>query len=272
MQAELNLLAKFGQNDKFISSFTFGYAPLTRSTKNTPVADNTKKYRTREHYIGYRPRSEWGFYAGLMDKTYGIRLVEHTAYSRTVPQLTMNDQAHGITVHYNKPKFESGINVFVGNLAQDATLRMKGVAGTFEYTLFEKNRIGLSALNQTNNFLKLTSLAAHIRSGLDNGNSIIFEAGRVTKSTKLIESEFTEYYANFQNHIRTTRGLYLLNSVEYYKNAIDKSYRVRFGPSVQYFPVSKVELRVDLYNTRNFSEVVSVKDRWDLMAQIHLWL
>ena len=219
-----------------------------------------------------RPSPEWGFYAGLMDKTYGIRVVEHTSYARTTPQVTMDDQAHGVTMHFNKPQFEAGVNVFVGNLTQDESLRMKGAAGTFEYTLFEKNRLGLSALNQSNDYLKLTAYAAHIRSGLDNGSSIIFEVGKVDKETKMIVSEKTEYYANFQNHIKATRGTYILNSVEYYKNAIDKSYRVRFGPSIQYFPISKVELRVDLYNTRNFSQVVSVKDRWDLMAQIHLWL
>lgn len=272
MQADVNLVTKFGQNDKFITSVSFGYAPVPRSLQNTPGADSVKEYRTREHYIGYRPSPEWGFYAGLMDKTYGIRVVEHTSYARTTPQVTMDDQAHGVTMHFNKPQFEAGVNVFVGNLTQDESLRMKGAAGTFEYTLFEKNRLGLSALNQSNDYLKLTAYAAHIRSGLDNGSSIIFEVGKVDKETKMIVSEKTEYYANFQNHIKATRGTYILNSVEYYKNAIDKSYRVRFGPSIQYFPISKVELRVDLYNTRNFSQVVSVKDRWDLMAQIHLWL
>lgn len=272
MQADLNLVAKFGANDKYISSVSFGYAPIPRSLQNTPAGDKMDEYRTRDHYIGYRPSADWGLYAGLMDKTFGIRVVEHTAYSRSIPQLTMDDQSHGVTFHYNKPSFEGGINVFVGNLTQDALLRMKGWAGTFEYTVLEKNRIGLSALMQSNEYLDVTAYAAHIRAGLDGGNSILFEAGRVQKTAKLILSDKIEYYANFQNHIRATRGTYILNSIEYYKNDSDKSYRVRFGPSLQYFPVSKVELRMDLYNTRNFSEEVSVKDRWDLMAQIHLWL
>lgn len=272
MQADLNLVAKFGENDKYISSFTFGYAPIPRSLQNTPAADSVKEYRSREHYIGYRPSPKWGIYAGLMDKPFGVRVVEHTAYSRTTPQLTMDDQSHGVTLHYNTPKLEGGLNVFVGNLTQDATLRMKGVAGTFEYTLFEKNRLGLSVMNQGNDFLDLSALAAHIRSGFDNGNSIIFELGRVAKKPKLIAGDKVEYYANFQNHLQATRGVYLLNSIEYYKNNNDKSYRVRFGPSLQYFPMSKIELRVDLNNTRSFSEDVSTKDRWDLMAQIHLWL
>lgn len=272
MQADLNFVLKLGENDKYISSFTFGYAPVPRSLQNTPAADKVEIYRSREHYIGYRPSARWGFYAGLMDKTYGVRIVEHTAYSRTTPQLTMDDQSHGFIVHYNTPEFEGGLDYFVGNLAQEAPLRMKGIAGTFEYTLLEKNRLGLSFMKQGNEYVNVAAYAAHVRAGLDNGNSLIFEIGRVTKTPKFDGLVKVEYYANFQNHIRAARGVYLLNSIEYYKNANDRSYRVRFGPSVSYFPMSKIELRVDLNNTRNFSEQVSVKDKWDLMGQIHLWL
>lgn len=272
MQADLNVVLKFGENDKFISSATFGYAPVPRSLQNTPAGEAVDEYRTREHFIGYRPTPAWGLYAGLMDKTFGLRIVEHTSYARSTPQLTMDDQSHGVTLHYNTPAFEGGVNVFVGNLTQDTALRMKGLAGTFEYTLFEKNRIGLSLMSESNDYLDETAFATHIRAGLDHGNSLMFEVGKVQKEPKMVADNKTEYYANFQNHIRTTRGLYLLNSIEYYKNAIDKSYRVRFGPSIQYFPVSKIELRVDLNNTRSFSQENSVKDRWDLLAQIHLWL
>ncbi|MBC7430049.1 MAG: hypothetical protein H7336_15650 [Bacteriovorax sp.] len=272
MQADLNMVVKYGENDKYIASATFGYAPVPRALQGTPAESSTKKYRAREHYVGYRPSSTWGFYAGLMDKTYGIRIVEHTSYSRMTPQLTMDDQSHGVILHFNTPVFEGGLNAFVGNLTQDAPLRMKGFAGTFEYTLLEKNRIGFSVMKEQNDFVEETAYAAHLRSGLDHGNSIIFEVGRVEKTPKLLESKKTEYYSIFQNHIRATRGIYLLNSIEYYKNIVDNSYRVRFGPSIQYFPMSKIELRVDLNNTRNYSQDSSVKDRWDLLAQIHLWL
>ena len=272
MQADLNLVLKLGENDKFIASYTFGYAPVPRALQNTPAGDEIENYRSREHYMGYRPSSVWGFYAGLMDKTFGVKIVEHTAYSRTTPQLTMDDQAHGATIHYNTPNIEGGLNVFAGNLAQEAAIRMKGVAGTVEFTVAEKNRLGMSYLNQSNDYLEVTAFAGHIRAGLDNGSSIIFELGRVTKSPVLGGLDKLEYYANFQNHIRAVRGVYLMNSIEYYKNDNDKSYRVRFGPSISYFPMSKIELRLDVNNTRNFSQQVSLKDRWDVMGQIHLWL
>ena len=272
MQADANLVAKFGKKDQFFMSGTFGYAPVPLALQKSPGAGSIKTYRTREHYVAWRPITAWGIYAGLLDKTYGIRVVEHTSYARTTPQMTMDDQSHGIIVHYNNPKYEGGFNVFVGNLAQEAPLRMKGFAGTFEYTLLEKNRVGMSLMSEQNDYLKLNALATHVRAGLSGGNSIIFEMGKVTKTTKQTGADKKEYYANLQNHIETARGVYILNSVEYYKNAADNSYRVRFGPGLQFFPMSKVEFRTDLYNTRSFTNSSSSPDRWDLMAQIHLWL
>lgn len=272
MQADVNLVTKFGDRDQFISSFSFGYAPIPRSLQNTPAADTIDKFRSREHYIGIRPVQSFGIYAGLMDKPFGIRVSEHVAYSRTTPQLTMDDQAHGVLLHYNTPMFEAGANVFVGNMAQEVDLRMKGTAATFEVTMFERNRFGLSYLSQANTLLNVGAMAMHIRAGLDHGNSLLFEVGKVSKKAKLIESVKDEMYGMFQNHIRAKRGFYILNSIEYYKNASDKSYRVRFGPSLQYFPMTRVELRIDLNNTRNFNQQISTKDRWDLMGQIHLWL
>lgn len=274
MQADANVVVKLGSKDQIYSSVSFGYAPVPRAYKGTPQKDSTKKYRSREHYVAWRPVPEWGIYAGLMDKVYGIRLVEHTAYSRTTPLLTMNDQAHGATLHYNIPAFEMGLNYFVGNLTQkEKGLRAKGFSGTFEYTVAEKNRLGLSLLSQSNEYLELLATGVHTRHGLSAGNSILFEVGSVSKKPKQAGAETKkEMYGMLQNHIKTARGFYLLNSVEYYKNTAEDSYRIRFGPSFQYFPMSRVEFRFDLYDTRNFSKNASTKDSWDLLAQVHLWL
>jgi hypothetical protein len=271
MQVDANLVYKLGSKDQFIASGTFGYAPIPRSLKNTPAGDNMKEYRTREHYIGIRPRPSFGIYFGLMDKPYGIRIVEHNSYSRISPQVTMDDQAHGATLHYAGTTFEAGLNAFVGNLASKQDVRMKGIAGTFEKTVFEKNRIGASVLSQKNNYIATLSTAIHTRSEITHGTSVMFELGKVDKKPVNGTNVRKEYYALLQNHIKTKRGLYLLNSVEYFKSTLDKNYRVRFGPGLQYYPFSKLELRADLYNTRNFNQEATSKDRWDLLMQIHAW-
>ncbi|MBC7537567.1 MAG: hypothetical protein H7281_02005 [Bacteriovorax sp.] len=271
MQFDANLVVKFGEKDQFIASGTFGYAPIPRALQNTPTGDAMKEYRTREHYIGYRPKPNWGIYFGLMDKTYGIRVAEHNSFSRISTQLTQDDQAHGAILHYSGPTFEGGLNAFVGNLATKADVRTKGFAGTFEQTVFEKNRIGASFLSQKDDYLKTMATAIHSRSQITYGTSVMVELGRVDK--KPVNGTLTrkEYYALLQNHIKTHRGLYFLNSVEYFKSSLDKNYRVRFGPGLQYYPFSKLELRADVYNTRNFNQEANSRDRWDLLMQIHAW-
>lgn len=271
MQADANVVLKFGQRDQFLSSFTFGYAPIPRAQQNTSQANDIEKYRSREHYLGWKINSQFGIYAGLMDKAFGIRVAEHTAYSRTTTQLTMNDQAHGLLLHISGESYEFALNPFVGNLAQASNLRAVGASSIFEATIFEKNRLGFSLLSQKNDFLENQSYAVHLRSGFGDGASLLFEFGRSDKFAPIIGSKNKEYYSLFQNHIKFNRGVYLINNIEYYKKSSDKSYKVRFGPSLQIFPISKVELKFDLYNTRNFSRTSSTKDRWDFLAQTHLW-
>jgi hypothetical protein len=271
MQLDANLVIKFGEKDKYIMSGTFGYAPVPRSLKGTAKGDAMAEYKSREHYIGFRPIPEFGIYAGLLDKPFGIRVVEHSSYSRTTPLLNMNDQAHGLMLHYTNPLYEGSINLFVGNLANEKQTQTKGISGIFEYTLLEKNRIGLSLIKQKNDFSEMSAISIHSRSQLSYGTSLLFELGKVDKKPVVGNWAKKEYYSLLQNHIKTMRGLYLLNSIEYYKSNLDKNYRVRFGPGIQYFPMAKLECRLDLYNTRNFSQETSNYDRWDLLAQVHMW-
>lgn len=271
MQLDANLVFKYGERDQFIASGTFGYAPIPRALKNTPDGDKMSVFRTREHFLGFRPKPNFGIYFGLMDKSYGIRVAEHNSFSRISPQLTMNDQAHGATIHYANPSFETGLNVFVGNLASKQDVRTKGFAGTFERTILKENRVGASILSQKNNYIKTLALAIHTRSKITHGTSVMFELGKVDKKPVNGTNTRKEYYALLQNHIKTRRGLFFVNSVEYFKSSLDKNYRVRFGPGLQYFPFSKLELRADVYNTRNFNQEANSKDRWDLLVQIHAW-
>ncbi len=271
MQADANLVVKFGEKDQFYSSVTFGYAPVPRAQANSTSANDIEKYRSREHYLAYRIFPSLGIYAGLMDKAFGIRVAEHTSYSRTTTQLTMNDQAHGVLIHYAGETLEYSLNPFVGNLAQSSDLRAVGASSMLEMTLFEKNRLGLSVLSQKNDYLKNQSYAVHLRSGFGDGTSILFEVGRSDKNAPIIGTKNKEYYSLFQNHIKFNRGIYIVNNIEYFKKSSDKSYKVRFGPSIQFFPINRLEIKFDLYNTRNFSRTSSTKDRWDFLAQTHLW-
>ena len=63
-----------------------------------------------------------------MDKAFGIRHPDHTAFNRGYSGfgLSQNDQTHGLLLHYNQQKYDLVSHFFVGNLNQDKELRQVG--------------------------------------------------------------------------------------------------------------------------------------------------
>lgn len=276
MMADMNIVLRLGPKDnknKFIVSYTLGYAPTPRSLKNNNTIKKEENYRSREHYIGFRINPKWGIYAGLMDKAFGIRVPDHNVFSKSTTGLGMNDQSHGMLLHYTVPKFEFAINPFMGNLAQKESVRQVGATGTFEWSATPKTRIGASLLNSKSDFLKQTIYAAHLRSAFGKGSSIMIEVGRQSKNAILREKTTTSHYVFTQSHIRLKRGLNFLSTLEYLKADTERKEDkvVRLGPGIQYFLNQGLELRLDIYNTRVFSETSVSDDSWDVTGQYHIW-
>lgn len=269
MQADARVILKFGENDKFISVINYGYAPLP---SETPKGTKTSEWRSREHYVGYRFTPKFGLYAGLMDKVFGIKVIEHIAYSRIATQTTQNDQVHGVTGHVLGQSWELGTQVFAGNLTQSSDLRMKGASTMIEKTVFDIHRIGASVMSSQNQYLKLLSYSTHARLNLKEGSAILTEIGQTNKKTENGSDDTTSRFGLLQTYLRPFRGTYFLGNIEYFNKDIKQDdYTVRWGPGVQYFLSQRIELRLDLYNTRSFSPKSSTKDNWMYLLQTHLW-
>ncbi len=270
MQMDARLALKFGQNDKFIFAADYGKVPLPAQLD---PGESDQKYRSRNLYIGYRYNSSVGVYAGLMDKVYGLRVIEHIAFSRTNPQITQNDQVYGVAGHFLKGDWEGGVHGFIGNYYQDPAYRMKGGSAMVEKTVFNLHRVGASFLNSRNDFVQLTSYAVHGRFNLKEGSALLAELGQTQKKPQDNTPSTTARYGLLQTYLRPARGFYAFANIEYLKNDIDQSdYTVRWGPGLQYFPIHRLELRADIYDTRNFIKNSSMKDSWMYLLQTHLWL
>tara|TARA_Y100000590_G_C15748903_1_gene1023270 strand:+ start:6909 stop:7967 length:1059 start_codon:yes stop_codon:yes gene_type:complete len=276
MMADAAITLRLGpkdNKDKFIMSFTMGYAPTPRALKDNATAKKESNYRTREHYLGWRTNQKWGLYVGLMDKAFGIRVPDHNVFSRSTTGLSMNDQTHGLLVHYTIPEFEYAIHAFVGNLAQEGNIRQTGGSGTFEWTATAKTRIGASVLSSQSDFVKQSLYAAHMRSAFGKGSSVMIEVGQQDKKVVLRDKSTTSRYIFTQNHVRLKRGLNMINTLEYLKADTEKKEDkvLRLGPGLQYFLNQGMELRLDIYNTKVFSETSVSDDSWDVTGQYHIW-
>ena len=82
-----------------------------------------------------------------------------------------------------------------------------------------------------------------------------------------------ELYLFFQNHVLLRRGTFYFTTVEFFWANVEKDDKVlRLGPGLQYLPFQGLELRLDLYNSRVFSEKNFSNDSWSLAGQVHIWL
>lgn len=268
MQADARVILKFGENDRFITVGNFGYSPLPESLKG-----EQSEWRSREHYMGFKVTPKFGLYAGLMDKAFGIKVIEHIAFSRQSPEVTQNDQTHGVMGHYLGEKWEVFAHAFAGNLSQSEDIRSKGGSLSFERTVFDIHRVGASVMKTSNNYQDLLSYSTHARLNLKDGSAVLAEIGQVDRKTQNGSDDRTMRYGLMQTYLRPFRGTYFLTNIEYFKRNVDESdYTVRWGPGIQYFPIQRIELRFDAYNTRNFSPDTSSRDSWMYLVQTHIWL
>lgn len=266
MEAKVGLTTQWGKDKSFIFSGSISYNP---GRSDNDVED---KWRSREHFLGYRSKKGWGVYAGLLDKAFGLRIPDHNAYSKSTNNLGQDDQSHGVLFNYLQDKWNVNVHAFVGNMTQDAELRQVGGSARFEYNFSKTAVIGASILNSSSDFLDQSIYALHAKFAPGKLTSLMAEVGKGAKTSAVNTNEQSSTYFWSQHHIRIMRGLYYFTTLEYFDEDSTDDKTIRFGPGIQYFPVQKIELRVEILNSRIFSDQNSLPDALDLLAQVHIWL
>jgi len=215
---------------------------------------------------------ELGIYVGKMDKVFGIRIPDHIAYSKSINNLSLRSQSHSVLLHWLADDYEIGAQVFDGDKEIKEEEQTQGFTTSFEYNISKTTRIGTSLMqeNLANDDIQNVK-ALFIKMKVGEASSIMAEVGQNDKELNA-GGERTSRYSFLQNHMYISRGFYALFNFEYLNQDIDEDtvlYKV--GPGIQYYPWQRVELRVDLSNTKTYGAAVNTEDRWDLLSQIHLW-
>lgn len=273
MQADANIALHLDKKQKYVLIGTFGYAPVPYRIKNQPGASKPDEWISREHYLRWQSTKNLWLYAGMMDKVYGIRINNHTAYSRARTGLAQNDQAHGIVAHYIEKNWEASFNGFLGNMNQQSELRQEGFSAMFEYHLDKYHVVGSSILMSSNDFIELNRFGLHSKTGYGNGASMLFEVGILNDKPKNLESKMG-YYLFSQAMQRLVRGYHFFIAGQAYKEDLSGQYADNLKVSTGFlmFPMARTELRVEVENTRKLTRTEVQPDIWAVLAQFHISL
>ncbi len=275
MQAEASAALFLDKNQDKAFVFSFGFVPVPGRYASGASGDSPPTYISREHYFRWQMVKNWWVYLGMLDKVYGIRTVNHTAYSRAKVGVAQNDQAHSLIVHYIQPTWEYTLDAFMGNMFQDAPLRQKGFSMLFDYEIKTEWRIGVSVLNSSNSFVKNTRLGFHSRNGLGYGSAILFEFGFINDDPVAAGVDpLHGYYAYSEAIQRVSRGYHLFVQGQAFKDNMvsGRADILKAGAGLLMFPMARTEFRVEFENTRQFSTKEVQGDTWAMLYQLHISL
>lgn len=271
MQADATAAFHFDQDQKWVLVTSFGYYPVPPSAQSDP--NKPSSWISREHYLRYLKSENLTLFFGLMDKAFGIRTIDHTAYSRSKTEIAQNDQTYGVMAIFRKEPWEYTTHVFIGNFAQTAELRQRGLSLMAEKDLNQYHRLGGSFLMSENNYKNLTRLAGHSKLGFGKGNSFLTELGLIQNKPKSSELK-NGGYAMAQSMAMLTRGYFFLSQAEYYNQTLStkSADNLRWTFGLVSFPYLKTEYRLTLINGRDLSDETVSGDSWQLHMQLHLSL
>lgn len=268
MQNDATVTLQFGKRNNIIITGTYTYLPA----QDEDDEDDEAETFSPEHYIGYRPMKELGIYVGKMDKVFGIRVPDHISYSKTLNNLGLRSQSHGVLLHWNDKDYEVGVQVFDGDKEKKEEEQSSGITSKFEYNLTKNVRVGASYMRETLSNEDIQDVkAALLKARIGEASSTMVEIGQNDKELNS-GGERSSRYAFWQSHLYLKRGMYFLMTFEYLKSDLNEdAHRYRVSPGFQYFPWQRLEVRFDLQNNKSYGETLNTQDRWDLLGQVHLW-
>lgn len=274
MQVSLNSAFLFDEKGDILFMGAVDYVPtpirFTSTNEKKPMSAVSK-----EHYLRWQLTKGYILYAGLMDKPYGIRHPDHTAFNRGINGfgLNQNDQSHGMILQFNKDKYEVFFNYFMGNLNQEEPLRQKGFSILGEYAFDKELTVGASLLQSRSAFIDQTRYSVHSRVGFAKGKSLMAELGfRKDAPIQISDPAESGFYSYIQSLIAFTRGYNILSTYQIYKDDLTSrgTTRNKLGFGLIAFPWSKTEIRAELINDRTVADQNSTPDTWTAQAQVHL--
>jgi hypothetical protein len=272
MQQDLGLVSST-ESGKYALVVTAGYL----QKRGEPYEE---KYSLRESYIRFQAEENLWLYAGVLEKVFGLRNIDHSSYQRTYqgfnPKLNSVNgvsQAQGLVIHKVEEKWEISANAFAGHPLEEEKYRQVGGSLMGEWESSENGRMGGSVLSAKSDVLKKDLVAFHYRKGLGNGHAFQFEYGFIQDQLEN-QNKTLGSYNLLESSVLLNRGYNLRALIERYNQEFKSTSPDiwRWGLGFLAFPAPRLELRVDLIHGRNFYEGPASQDTWTMQGQLHVSL
>lgn len=278
MQADAGLTLQADPIGKYVAVITYGNVnPPDDYGSGT---QGIKRILAKEYYVRVEAMKSWWIYAGLMDKVFGIRNIDHTSFQRTFQGFNNRNnsdegiaQSLGVIVHKIEETWELSGNYFAGHPNDDEEYKQKGFSMMGEIDTGDKKRLGVSILSSRGDRLKKDLAAIHYRQALSKGSSLMFEYG-------FIQDEPTGFaktngsYNLLEGMVLLTRGYNFKVNIERYNKEFKASEpdTWKWAAGLLMFPAPRLELRAEIINMRSFSNQRAPDDSWAAQGQIHVSL
>lgn len=264
---------------KYVASLTIGRVLKSEDPGNGH--EGLERFLPREYFLRWQVDDNWWIYAGLMQKVFGLRNVNHASVQRKYQGFnpynnTIQGIGHsqGIIAQRISEKWEVAGNYFFGNPYDEERYRQKGFSASGEYELAERKRIGASIASEKSEVLEKEMYAVHYRQGLGKGSSLMVELGLVKDTIVRTANVQSGSYGMIETMISLVRGYNLLTTIEHFNRTFQTSEpdQWRWGVGLWMFPLPRVEFRVDAQMDRQLSPDSSQIDTWQLIGQMHVSL
>lgn len=274
MQREVNLAVQSDEMGTWRAVFTWNLLPAPRDLFGKCGGEPCETSYFREMYLQHRWNRNLTLEAGLMEKAYGLRVVDHTAVSRAPIRVGPYDQTHGFMAHWFEAAWDVAVQLQFGHQSRPADQRERGVSITGEYEVAEKHRLGASISRSETPSFRWWRAGVHGRMGLSHspGSSLMWELGTMEDVTKATATRAAGMYGLGEFTILLTRGYNLLSTVERIQTRIDSAVPEvnRWSLGFLTFPMQRTEARFMLIQTKTYSTTAAAADSNQVQGQFHV--
>jgi hypothetical protein len=272
MQADAGATIYFDKKQNWTFTGAIGYVPTPQGASGA-YPEEVKNFISREYYLRKKIGKTSWIYAGFMDKVYGLRIADHTAYSRLLSGAAQNDQSHSLVWHKQGEKSNLFVQLSAGHLEQRSEVREPGAGIFYERELANSWMGGVSGFVTRNSFVQKNRVALFSRLGLPYHNSFLTELGWVDVAPKALESSQAVYFLG-RGIIQIRRGYNFLSQAEFMKENVQsadpKKFKMSFG--VLMFPFQRAELDMRYVVGRQINVENGEDDSKSLLLQLHISL